>query len=309
LIELSIEKCVEQRLPTGVGLIDLPGDCEPSEEDHDDNINDDDNNDETTHSPHGSSVSDWEILTIHRSTSRLPILLGNRYICFYSRIAGMMLTAKTESYRMWMCYEVEMRGVSDIFGRQFQPWNSDYAKARQIFGQGAMSTMVRGALHFQHSELYSRHGIWSSAGGILRSGEDFLRMFNYGVRDRSPVLYTYVLLDNKLNFSETGITLGKDFMSKHAMHANARRAVRFAGAFCVHQKSSGMRVLVIDNESGTYSPSITDLPLITTVLKNNFPGLNVKAYDYRDPKLLKIKQSILERQRKCNHRQQQCIVC
>jgi hypothetical protein len=153
-----------------------------------------------------------------------------------------------------------MHGVAEVFGERRQRWNEAYAKARQIFGANPVSLAVRGVIRAQHGTLYRR--AWRSAGGVLRSGDDLLRLFNYGVRDRSPVTFTYVLLDNTLNFSETGTTLGKDWLSKHAMHANAKRYVRYAGEFFVHHQEDGRRVVVIDNNSGTYGPDPADLPLL-----------------------------------------------
>ena len=43
--------------------------------------------------------------------------------------------------------------------------------------------------------------------------------------------------------------------------------------------------LVIDNNSGTYSPSPTLLPTLKSLLEFNFPGLNVVTYDHSDPEL------------------------
>jgi len=148
---------------------------------------------------------------------------------------------------------------------------------------------------------------------VLRSGDDLLRLFNYGVRDRAPVAFTYVLLDTKLNFSETGTTFSKDFMSKHAMHANGRKSVRYAGEFFVSNRIDGRRVLVIDNNSGTYAPASADLPLLRAVLLENFPGLDVEAYDRLDPRLEALKAEFAQLQPSAPHdgadTQRQCCVC
>jgi len=44
--------------------------------------------------------------------------------------------------------------------------------------------------------------------------------------------------------------------------------------------------LVIDNNSGTYSPSKDLLPLLQDVFKANFPDMEVEALDREDPKLI-----------------------
>jgi hypothetical protein len=43
--------------------------------------------------------------------------------------------------------------------------------------------------------------------------------------------------------------------------------------------------LVIDNNSGTYSPNSALLPALKRCLEYNFPGFNIVALDYKDPAL------------------------
>ena len=43
--------------------------------------------------------------------------------------------------------------------------------------------------------------------------------------------------------------------------------------------------LVIDNNSGTYSPDPMDLPDLKACMEYNFPGFNIIALDYNDPAL------------------------
>lgn len=92
--------------------------------------------------------------------------------------------------------------------------------------------------------------------------------------DSSPRFFTYCLLDDELNFAETGKTTAKDFTSKHAMHSCAKEEVRYAGEFHVRQ-DKGRHVLVVDNNSGTYAPPKEFLPHMKSLLEYNFPGLKV----------------------------------
>ena len=44
--------------------------------------------------------------------------------------------------------------------------------------------------------------------------------------------------------------------------------------------------MVIDNNSGTYSPSKDLLPLVIQVFKANFPDMEVEAFDRENPRLI-----------------------
>lgn len=50
--------------------------------------------------------------------------------------------------------------------------------------------------------------------------------------------------------------------------------------------------LVIDNNSGTYSPDKTLLPKLKGLIEYNFPGLNVAALDHSDPELKKSTEAL-----------------
>lgn len=94
---------------------------------------------------------------------------------------------------------------------------------------------------------------------------------------------TYVLgHDGFLRFSTTGTGFFKDFLSKHAVHADCARAVRFAGEMFAYQG-----VLHVDNGSGTYGPKSDDLPKMQAVLLANFPDLKVQVHPFEDVKELR----------------------
>ena len=87
-------------------------------------------------------------------------------------------------------------------------------------------------------------------------------------------------------FPSGGAQMFKDFMSKHAMHADAARDVVYSGEFTVVDKGQGNGyLLVIDNNSGTYAPSKDDLPLLQQLMQFNFPDIEIKAVDFNDPQL------------------------
>jgi len=193
----------------------------------------------------------------------------------------------TEGYAT---YEVGIFGMNAIFGDMYQHWNVQYDKANKIFGPGPSATITRTAINMQHTELY-RQGMWRTKKGNLEGGEDFLVLVNYGIRNGKRRMFTYALLDDKFRFSETSPRFMKDFMSKHATHANALPEVRYAGEFHIRQSNSypPRYTLVLDNNSGTYSPDKNLLPKLRQLFQINFPGLLVEALDYKDPLLEKYK--------------------
>lgn len=114
-----------------------------------------------------------------------------------------------------------------------------------------------------------------------------------------PAVYTYVIAvaDSSLRFSETGAAFLVDFASKHALHANCAEAVRYSGEF--HPRPLGgwqnfsddipddsvQWELIVDNNSGTYSPKKDDLVRAQMAFEYNLPGLTVRALDREDPEL------------------------
>ena len=62
--------------------------------------------------------------------------------------------------------------------------------------------------------------------GVLRTGEDLLKLLDYGMRGGQNRYFTYVLMGGSLRFSETGAAFLADMMSKHAMHSGCAEQVR-----------------------------------------------------------------------------------
>lgn len=115
-----------------------------------------------------------------------------------------------------------------------------------------------------------------------------MHLINYGKdpKRKEPVRYTYIINNDYFRFSETSADFFADFCSKHAVHANAARKVRYCGEFHIRHTAEGKMILVIDNNSGTYSPNVELLPKIEELFKRNFSDIEVEALSREDPKLM-----------------------
>lgn len=203
-----------------------------------------------------------------------------------SNFSGLLTRTKNDfTLPSYSAYTIEFHSVAEVFQSKFQHWNEKYDKAVQIFGSGAPALAIRGIIHTQHSNLYKE---WKSSQGKLFYADDFFRLFDYGERNQKRRVFTYVLMDDGFRCSETGSAFFRDFLSKHALHSNAAKEVRFSGEFHIQPSSNRPlgHKLIIDNNSGTYSPSKEDLPLLEQLFKINFPDIEIETYDREDPKLL-----------------------
>lgn len=91
--------------------------------------------------------------------------------------------------------------------------------------------------------------------------------------------------------------------SKHALHSNCAESVWYSGE--LHPRPDGGWdnfnddilddqvdwELVIDNNSGTYSPDKDLLPILKALLENNFPGFTIHALDHMDPELKRSREA------------------
>lgn len=193
-----------------------------------------------------------------------------------------------------------LRGVPLFLGDTVQHWNTNYKAAQTIF-QGPI--LVRSSIQAGHRMLYAR--TTRNGFGIINNLEDVIDILhggstNQGIAHRvKPAVYTYVIAvdDNSFRFSETGAAFFVDFASKHALHANCAEAVRYSGEF--HPRPEGgwenfnddvpddqvKWELVIDNNSGTYSPDPMVLPDLKELFEYNFPWFKIHALDYNDIRL------------------------
>ena len=228
----------------------------------------------------------------------------------YSRHSSPVVGALTHlrDTRLYSTWKVYIKGVPQIFGDQVQQWNRDYGAAQAIF-QGPTSIAVRSGIQAGHRFLYARSV--SNAFGVIKTAEDVFTLFRGGMGHSSsdgtvshvhrikPAVYTYIISmdDDSLRFSETGATFFVDFASKHALHSNCAKAVRYSGEFhprpacgwaCFSDAMADEEVeweIVIDNNSGTYSPDPALLPKVKEIVEVNFPGFRVVALRHDDSEL------------------------
>lgn len=196
-----------------------------------------------------------------------------------------------------------LRGVRLFFSDdEKQHWNVNYRAAQAIFA-GPTSIAVRSTIQAGHKMLYAR--ATTNGFGVISDRKDIMSLLHGGkpgsptAHRVKPAVYTYVIAvdDDSFRFSETGAAFFVDFASKHALHANCAEYVRYSGEF--HPRPVGGWAafsddtpddavaweLVIDNNSGTYSPSPLLLPNLKDLLEYNFPGFAICALDHNDPRL------------------------
>jgi hypothetical protein len=195
---------------------------------------------------------------------------------------------------------------------------------------GLRGRILNKALHHQHAHVYN-YSNSTKYGTVKPKSEEaslqFLDMVHY---DEGGRIFTYVItLDGLLRFTETGKEFGIDLLSKHTMHSNVNVYIACSGEFFVRRlsqpdksidakdqkthpsedipggppnepppKKAKNYELVIDNDSGTYRPSIKILPDLKAFLNENFPGLHVVAKDCGDEELIKWKQEQREIKKK-----------
>eukprot|EP01127_Copromyxa_protea_P022108 TRINITY_DN779_c0_g1_i3.p1 TRINITY_DN779_c0_g1~~TRINITY_DN779_c0_g1_i3.p1 ORF type:complete len:530 (+),score=81.85 TRINITY_DN779_c0_g1_i3:800-2389(+) len=203
--------------------------------------------------------------------------MGNKCIVYPHSFTHMLregnIAKKGEGFPV---YKITMRDVARFLTVR-QGWNRDYDAAKKIF----TSSTIQAVIKVQHQSLYSSS---NKKQGTLYTGDDFLAIIRYGIVGGYRRFFTYCLLDDELNFAETGKTTAKDFTSKHAMHSCAKDEVRYAGEFHVREEK-GRHTLVVDNNSGTYAPPKERLPSVKELFEYNFPGLKVEFVHWADEKL------------------------
>ncbi|KAJ7041900.1 hypothetical protein C8F04DRAFT_1077682 [Mycena alexandri] len=206
-----------------------------------------------------------------------------RFSRHFSPTVGLLTktTSSDERTRLYSTWKMYIRGIPLFFGDTVQQWNHGYKAAETIFGPGASSLAVRSGI---------------TAGHRLLNSADVLNLLHGGARVK-PAVYTYIISaeDDSLRFSETGAAFFVDFASKHALHANCHPCVRYSGEF--HPRPAGgwkafseetpddavQWELVVDNNSGTYSPDKTLAP--------QAQGVAVYALDREDPALTESREA------------------
>lgn len=245
-----------------------------------------------------------------------------RFSRHFSPTVGLLTSLNDE--RLYSTWKIFIKGVGMFFGDIVQGWNREYAAAQRIFGPGPESMAVRSAIKSGHAMLYARStcngfGVIETKQDVFNLFEGSLRGHHpppppplAGADEQlpgqvspkapqriKPAVYTYVVAvqDSSFRFSETGAAFLVDFASKHALHSNCAEAVRYSGEF--HPRPVGgwqnfcdditdnqvEWELIVDNNSGTYSPNKDDLIRVQMVLEYNLPGITVRTLDREDPEL------------------------
>ncbi|KND01060.1 uncharacterized protein SPPG_04152 [Spizellomyces punctatus DAOM BR117] len=222
-----------------------------------------------------------------------------RHTIHYSPLLG-ALTRQNDT-RPYATWKIHLTNIETYFSStQKQHWNTAYKAAQTIFSS-PMSFGVKSGIQAAHRMLYARTG--GNGGGILQNGYDFMGLlfWNAGAVQPAiphpaipkPCMYTYIIDDETLRFSETGAAFLVDFASKHALHSNCSEYVRFAGEFHVRPLGGWDLTVepsalgkdwqvVMDNNSGTYAPGKELLPALERLMKCNFGGLDVVVVDRQD---------------------------
>ncbi|KAF7295820.1 C2 domain-containing protein [Mycena chlorophos] len=226
-----------------------------------------------------------------------------RFSRHFSPTVGILTNSTSEDHaRLYSTWKMYIRGIQFFFGDTYQQWNHGYKAAQSIFGPGASAMAVRTGIMAGHRLLYAR--ATTNKFGVVEQGADVLAVLRGETRVK-PAVYTYIISaeDDSIRFSETGAAFFVDFASKHALHANCSTSVRYSGEF--HPRPAGgwaafseetddsevQWELVIDNNSGTYSPDKKLLPTLKALLEYNFPEIPVYALDREDPALTESREA------------------
>eukprot|EP01130_Rhizamoeba_saxonica_P000627 TRINITY_DN10583_c0_g1_i1.p1 TRINITY_DN10583_c0_g1~~TRINITY_DN10583_c0_g1_i1.p1 ORF type:complete len:239 (-),score=39.25 TRINITY_DN10583_c0_g1_i1:79-795(-) len=216
---------------------------------------------------------------------------GIKYKIHFNKMAGLARSIESteKGVRSYATYEIYFDGISTIFGEHWQPWNRNYENAVKIYGPTVEAGIVRQTVKVQHMQLY-RNGVLRTKRGYLTDFDAFLSLLNYGLRGGKRLWYTYVIRGKKLCFSETGASFFQDFTSKHAMHSCCASSVRYAGEFHLRADENYVWKIVVDNNSGTFAPSIDDIQMLQEVIEYNIPDAVVETLAWDDPKLAEYKE-------------------
>lgn len=232
-----------------------------------------------------------------------------RYSKHFSPTVGLL--TNLDQARLYSTWKMYVRGIPLFFGDKHQHWNRNYKAAQNIF-QGPTSVAVRSGIQAGHRMLYARTS--ANGFGIIDKPTDVIEILHGGAgrpgsknasiqmqhaKRVKPAVYTYIISsdDDSFRFSETGAAFFVDFASKHALHSNCNETVRYSGEFHPRPQGGWQNFsdeipdevveweLVIDNNSGTYAPDKTLLPVLRRLLEYNFPGFTIHAWDREDPRL------------------------
>lgn len=219
---------------------------------------------------------------------------------------------KMKAFQSW---QINLWMVNAFFGGETCGWNTAYKAAQMIYGDNIRAKIIRKGIKIQHSKLYSKDcgvGFYKEFG--VRGLGSFFQMIRQSYSDNSKRStsaetasndndnnnendaerrFTYVILpDSTMHFSCTGKKTAEDFLSKHALHARAKKVVVYAGEFFFDTLEGPAPKLIIDNNSGTFAPPKAKLALLKALLEFNFgKAMPIVALDREDPDLQKYIES------------------
>ncbi|KAL1895940.1 hypothetical protein Sste5346_005039 [Sporothrix stenoceras] len=213
-----------------------------------------------------------------------------------------------------------------------------YVEFRPIIGRMFSSHGLRGrilnkALHKQHNRVYNFSRTTEYGSFPPCSDEASLQFLKLAHFDEGGRIFTYMIsLDGVFRFTETGKEFGIDLLSKHTMHSDVATYIAFSGEFFIRRlakptgtsnpqpdtpthppttpleggppdeepptREPGYYQLIIDNDSGTYRPDKSMLPVLKEFLERNFPGLGIVCMHWEDETLQKMKSDQHESKKK-----------
>ncbi|CAK7210625.1 hypothetical protein SBRCBS47491_000836 [Sporothrix bragantina] len=243
---------------------------------------------------------------------------------------------KTKKYDFQAC-EIQLHGPvpAKLYHRyvEFRPF-----VGRMFSSKGIRGHILNKALHKQHNRVYNYSRTTETEAFKPCSEEAALAFLKLAHFDEGGRIFTYMIsLDGIFRFTETGKEFGIDLLSKHTMHSNVATYIAFSGEFFIRRLAKragessntepgnpaaypsnslppgsdgpdresstaadepGYYQLIIDNDSGTYRPDKSLLPILQKWLEENFPGLGVVAMHWEDETLQNMKKEQHESKKK-----------
>jgi hypothetical protein len=192
------------------------------------------------------------------------------------RSAGTFSNLCPDTFRV---FEVSLAGVAEAFDNKPTPWNRSYKTAQGFFENTPAGRETR--------RLFSLEGRTLFGGNVERQTDlsddvDFLLGFDFGAREMMQQVWAYIVYKDSMRFCEAGNLIA------HCAMAESSDEVWCAGEFIVRHEN-GQYSLVLDNNSGTYAPSMEALQRCTKLIKNNFSQLHVDAIKFDSDELKVLK--------------------
>ncbi|CAI5721172.1 unnamed protein product [Hyaloperonospora brassicae] len=193
------------------------------------------------------------------------------YAVHSSFVGGVLTQTRTDDDKLrFLAYHMYLHDISVHLPTDIE-WNRNYPTIRRIFASDHLEApAMRKMVQSEHDYVYKHNG--NTVYGELDEADDFFKLLHGGKRQDQSVLYTYVVVETGMYFSETGAAFFKDMLSKHMLHSRAQYHVKYAGEFYISKGHFGKYTLHIDNNSGTYSPPEKKVAAAQGAAREQFPG-------------------------------------